>query len=218
VTTISQTDAILEGSISTPLGIGSGHGLMGGALASFGPLGAKPTADHDVGDMKMAVRTDDHAEGSMTWMLADGRAINRVTYATLFGIIGVAYGIGDGATTFNIPSFTAEPIPGGVTGRFPVGVSFLGYTLGAYFGAEVHVHNMTSWIVTTLTHTYNPNSQVTAMPGMPTTFAAGNLAYDVQHSHNMPTEVHAAGPYLTDVMFAPAINPYTAVGFFIRVL
>ena len=34
----------------------------------------------------------------------DGAAISRSTYASLFSVIGVTYGAGDGITTFNVPS------------------------------------------------------------------------------------------------------------------
>ena len=37
------------------------------------------------------------------FMFADGSAISRTTYATLFSIIGTTYGNGDGSTTFNLP-------------------------------------------------------------------------------------------------------------------
>ena len=37
------------------------------------------------------------------WLVADGRAVSRTTYSTLFGIIGTTYGIGDNSTTFNLP-------------------------------------------------------------------------------------------------------------------
>jgi microcystin-dependent protein len=47
------------------------------------------------------------------WLLCDGSAISRSTYATLFAIIGESFGIGDGSTTFNLPDFR---------GRSPVGV------------------------------------------------------------------------------------------------
>ena len=46
------------------------------------------------------------------YMLCDGTAISRTTYATLFSIIGTTYGEGDGSTTFNIPN---------LKGRVPVG-------------------------------------------------------------------------------------------------
>lgn len=35
---------------------------------------------------------------------ADGSAISRTTYATLFAVIGTTYGVGDGSTTFNLPT------------------------------------------------------------------------------------------------------------------
>jgi phage-related tail fiber protein len=37
------------------------------------------------------------------WMLCDGSAVNRSTYANLYNAIGVAWGTGDGSTTFNLP-------------------------------------------------------------------------------------------------------------------
>ena len=40
------------------------------------------------------------------WLLANGQAIGRVAYATLYTLIGTTYGIGDGSNTFNIPNYT----------------------------------------------------------------------------------------------------------------
>ncbi len=37
------------------------------------------------------------------YLLEDGSAISRTTYADLFAVIGTTYGIGDGSTTFNVP-------------------------------------------------------------------------------------------------------------------
>jgi microcystin-dependent protein len=37
------------------------------------------------------------------WLAADGTAVSRSTYATLFAAIATTYGVGDGSTTFNIP-------------------------------------------------------------------------------------------------------------------
>ena len=39
------------------------------------------------------------------WLLCNGQAVSRTTYATLFTIIGTTYGPGDGSTTFNVPDF-----------------------------------------------------------------------------------------------------------------
>jgi microcystin-dependent protein len=38
------------------------------------------------------------------WLPANGDAVSRTTYATLFAVIGTTYGVGDGSTTFNVPS------------------------------------------------------------------------------------------------------------------
>lgn len=46
------------------------------------------------------------------WLICDGSAISRTTYASLFAAIGVKYGAGDGSTTFNIPN---------LKGRVPAG-------------------------------------------------------------------------------------------------
>jgi len=35
---------------------------------------------------------------------ADGSAVSRSTYATLFNVIGTTFGVGDGSTTFNLPN------------------------------------------------------------------------------------------------------------------
>jgi microcystin-dependent protein len=37
------------------------------------------------------------------YLLCDGSAVSRTTYARLFAAIGVAHGAGDGTTTFNLP-------------------------------------------------------------------------------------------------------------------
>ena len=67
------------------------------------------------------------------WLLCDGGAYVREEYVDLFDAIGVAFGAGDGATTFNVPD---------LRGRAPVGAGTgAGLTnrpLGASGGEEVH--------------------------------------------------------------------------------
>jgi microcystin-dependent protein len=38
------------------------------------------------------------------WLICDGSAVSRSTYANLFAAIGTTYGSGDGLTTFNLPN------------------------------------------------------------------------------------------------------------------
>lgn len=46
------------------------------------------------------------------WLICNGAAVSRTTYADLAAVIGITYGSGNGSTTFNIPDFR---------GRVPVG-------------------------------------------------------------------------------------------------
>ena len=47
------------------------------------------------------------------FLLCDGGAVSRTTYAGLFGTIGTVYGAGDGSTTFALPN---------MKGRVPTGL------------------------------------------------------------------------------------------------
>jgi len=47
------------------------------------------------------------------FLLCNGAAVSRATYATLLGVIGTTFGTGDGSTTFNVPDLRA---------RTPIGV------------------------------------------------------------------------------------------------
>jgi hypothetical protein len=53
------------------------------------------------------------------WLSANGAAISRTTYATLFAVYGTTYGIGDGSTTFNLPSCSWTVTTGGVISTLP---------------------------------------------------------------------------------------------------
>ncbi|MEJ8674851.1 tail fiber protein [Chromobacterium amazonense] len=46
------------------------------------------------------------------WLPANGTAVNRSTFASLFAAIGTTYGTGDGTTTFNLPDLRGEFVRG----------------------------------------------------------------------------------------------------------
>ena len=50
--------------------------------------------------------------GAPGYLWADGQAVSRATYADLFAAIGTTYGIGDGATTFNVPDLRGRVMAG----------------------------------------------------------------------------------------------------------
>jgi microcystin-dependent protein len=65
-----------------------------------------------VGDMRLAAHSEsDTPDGQ--WVVSDGRALSRASFATLFSTIGTIHGNGDGSTTFNIPD---------MRGRVPFGI------------------------------------------------------------------------------------------------
>ncbi len=73
------------------------------------------------------------------WLICDGRAVSRTTYAELFAVIGTTYGTGDGSTTFNIPD---------LKGRVAVGAGnseasgATNHILGQKSGEETHTLNV----------------------------------------------------------------------------
>lgn len=46
------------------------------------------------------------------WLLCNGQAVGRTSYALLFSIIGTIYGAGDGSTTFNLPNIKGRSVVG----------------------------------------------------------------------------------------------------------
>ena len=46
------------------------------------------------------------------WLKANGQAVSRTTYASLFSAIGTTFGSGDGSTTFNVPDLRGEFLRG----------------------------------------------------------------------------------------------------------
>lgn len=77
------------------------------------------------------------------WLLCNGTAVSRTTYAALFAVIGTVFGVGDGSTTFNLPNYS---------NRMPVGAGGL-YASGATGGNKdaivvSHTHTLSGGGVT----------------------------------------------------------------------
>lgn len=96
------------------------------------------------------------------FLLCDGAAVSRATYAALFAAIGTGYGIGDGSSTFNLPD---------LRGRVAVGkgshgdVDALGDSDGLAVGSRrpAHAHSISadgshSHTVSSHSHTVNSHS------------------------------------------------------------
>jgi len=93
------------------------------------------------------------------WLACDGSAINRITYASLFAVIGTNWGVGDGSTTFNIPDCRRRTGVG-VGGS---GSGILGNTVGSVGGEENHVLTISE--LATHNHPGNATISVTTIGG-----------------------------------------------------
>jgi microcystin-dependent protein len=81
------------------------------------------------------------------WLLCDGSAVSRTTYAALFAVLSTTFGSGDGTTTFNLPDLRGRGLIGVGTGTgggangngAPTGGSALTTrALGDWLGEETH--------------------------------------------------------------------------------
>lgn len=73
------------------------------------------------------------------YMLCDGSAVSRATYAVLFGVLSTAYGEGDGSTTFNIPDLRGRFLRGvdGGSGNDPDAASRTAMATGGNTGNNI---------------------------------------------------------------------------------
>lgn len=70
------------------------------------------------------------------WLKANGAAVSRTVYASLFERIGTTFGVGDGSTTFNLPDLRGEFLRGFDDGR---GVD-TSRALGSLQGNDIQSH------------------------------------------------------------------------------
>ena len=73
------------------------------------------------------------------WLVCNGSAVSRTTYAALFNVIGTTFGAGDGSTTFNVPDMRGRvPIGAGQGNTAEGGGTGVNRVIGAKGGAETH--------------------------------------------------------------------------------
>jgi microcystin-dependent protein len=98
------------------------------------------------------------------WLFCRGQAVSRVSYKSLFEVLGVRYGAGDGLLTFNIPN---------LQGRAPYGkaTSGTGSTLGGSFGSMDHTHSFSDTSSTDGAHSHSVNAHRHAISGAGTAAA-----------------------------------------------
>ncbi|MEI3508251.1 MAG: phage tail protein [Bacilli bacterium] len=103
------------------------------------------------------------------YLLCNGQAVSRTTYANLYKIIGTTYGAGDGSTTFNIPNLNGRVPVGKDSGSFSV-LGSTGGTISNTLTMEnipSHTHSIPTLSGTAVsngahTHTLTPQGTVSS--------------------------------------------------------
>jgi microcystin-dependent protein len=139
ITTAASTYLALSG------GTLSGNLTLPGVPTTTNMAATKGYVDTQIAAIPAA--TDLTPAGTVIWtarttaptgyLKANGAAISRTTYATLFSAIGTTYGVGDGSTTFNLPDLRGEFIRGWDDGR---GID-AGRNLGSNQAQDYQSHN-----------------------------------------------------------------------------
>lgn len=132
------------------------------------------------------------------WLVCNGAAVSRSTYAALFAAIGTTYGAGDGSTTFNLPDIRGYFVRGWDNGR--------GVDSGRVFGSNQgttnlsHAHTGNTSAVGDHTHAYTftdpgfagigPYPSASSNFASPTGIATSGAG---AHSHSFTTNASGDG-------------------------
>lgn len=148
------------------------------------------------------------------YLVCDGSAVSRATYADLFALIGTYYGAGDGSTTFNLPDYRGKFLRGfdNGAGNDPDAASRQDRgdgTTGDYVGTtqdddlSSHLHeNIPPSVISTTNGSHSHNTYTTTV----STNTSGN------HYHNVPsnsTTTNYIAPH-THILRGQRVNANTS--------
>ena len=117
------------------------------------------------------------------YLLCNGAAISRTTYASLFAVIGTTFGVGDGSSTFNLPNYVD---------RTPIGAGG-SYAVGATGGSATTTLSTTN--IPSHTHTFAAST--TTSTGYANISDPGHVhaISDPTHTHGINDPGHSHGVY-----------------------
>ena len=151
------------------------------------------------------------------YLLCDGSAVSRTTYAALFGVISTTFGSGDGSTTFNLPDYRGKS-PLGVSGSYALASTggsadaiVVSHTHTASSTDSGHTHNspnnnfMVNW-----RSAYGGSFGVRGDYGIPSADTASATA---SGNASITTIVNSAGSSATGAN----LQPYLAINFIIKI-
>ena len=163
------------------------------------------------------------------YVLCDGAAISRTTYADLFAIISTTYGVGDGSSTFNVPD---------LQGKMPQGYDGSTYNMAGMGGANTVTGSVTDNQAVTVTgaisntslseaqlasHGHTGSFNVTSQSAAPYSYKlirvsdyvdTGDAGSGTGHTH-----AHTLAGSLTGAVTASGTNafsPYVVVNYIIK--
>lgn len=158
-----------------------------------------------VGVIQMFAGATLTAANARGWLLCNGQAVSRTTYASLFTVISTTYGTGDGSTTFNLPNFEGRQATGKST------TYALGSTGGSATFNNTHTHSGPSHNHSYSGTTSSENADETVGGGV------GTVPSD-NHTHNYSGTTDAGGTGNTGASGdddQTTLDPYLAVNFII---
>lgn len=147
------------------------------------------------------------------FLLCDGSAISRTTFSDLFSELGVAFGAGDGSTTFNLPDYR-DCIEMGAGAGPTLTARSLGDSVGA------NTHTLTTAEMPGHAHSVNDSGHVHGLTGGPTGGGASPGVFNTNGLFDQGTSESTTGISVNSNAGGQAHNnmqPYLCVRFLIRV-
>lgn len=152
------------------------------------------------------------------YLFCNGAEVSRTTYVKLFAVVGTAYGVGNGSTTFNVPDHR---------GRFALGkaASGTGSTLAGTGGSLDHTHSggtVSGSTANESSHTHSVSGDTSTETGNATYVTTGASVGSPAHLHTFSVtsgagSAHGHGAGTLAVGTSGSANPaFIAVNFIIK--
>ena len=128
------------------------------------------------------------------YLICDGSAVSRTTYAKLFSIIGTTFGTGDGSTTFNLPNMKDKFVMGTSSNAALASTGGAATVTLTVAQMPSHTHTQNSHNHTQNSHNHTQNGHTHTLNGHTHGFS-GTTSENGWHTHWCTTYNGATGGY-----------------------